>query len=101
MLYLGTTNSSNSNVCTPYYSLSDGNLFSWDNVKYQNLKNLKNMTKEAILDHGRFCKSGFAYRFDADRASCINIAKISIDNDKPDATRVGAVKCDFSAGLAV
>ena len=58
------------------------------------------MTKEAILDHGRFCMSGFAYRFDQDRALCINIARTSRKSDLSDFSIQGPVKCDLSLGMS-
>ena len=88
-------NSTNTSVCILYNSLSDASVFRWETSKYGNLRNSKNMTKDAVLGHGRFCKSGFAARFDTDSATCISVAKVSLPTDSIDASRTGAVKCDF------
>lgn len=92
-------NTTNTTVCTPYNSLSDASVFKWEVLKYGNLRNSRNMTKEAVLGHGRFCKSGFAARFDTDSATCISIGRVSLVSDTPDSLRSGAVKCDFNAGI--
>lgn len=39
--------------CVKYYSIPDANMFSWD--PQFNYTNNVNMTKEAILHHGKFC----------------------------------------------
>jgi hypothetical protein len=77
-------NSTNVSVCVPYNSLSDASVIRWEASKYGNLRNSRNMTKEAVLGHGRFCKSGFAARFDTDTATCISIGKVSLPSDAAD-----------------
>ncbi len=94
-------NTTTTSVCIPYNSLSDASVFKWELSKYGNLRNSRNMTKEAVLGHGRFCKSGFAARFDTDSATCITIARVSLPTDTPDSLRSGAVKCDFTSGIQV
>jgi|LauGreDrversion4_2_1035121.scaffolds.fasta_scaffold532942_1 hypothetical protein len=69
--------------CTKYYSLKDASIFTWDKVKYDNLKNNTNgMTKEAVLDHGKMCESGLATRFSANLSSCINFDSVSLSNER-------------------
>ena len=74
-------NQTSTSVCVPYYSLDDVSVFTWETAKHGNLRNLRNMTKEAVLYHGRFCESGFAYRFQNETASCINIVKANFPGD--------------------
>jgi hypothetical protein len=74
-------NTTNTTVCTTYNSLTDASVFRWEIEKYGNLRNSRNMTKEAVLGHGRFCKSGFAARFDTVSATCISIGRVSLQSD--------------------
>jgi len=58
------------------------------------------MTKEAVLGHGRFCKSGFAARFDTDTATCISIGRVSLPTDIESTNRnVAAVTCEMGNGV--
>jgi hypothetical protein len=69
-------------MCTPYYSLEENALFTWDQTRFLNNTNQLSMTKDAVLFHGKFCKSGLASRFANDLAACYTIDKISLSNDK-------------------
>jgi hypothetical protein len=77
-----------------YYSLDANTLFSWDSVRYGTLANHVNMTKVAVMHHGRFCKSGVASRFSSSMASCYNIDSVSLSNDK-DGSKIkeSPIKC--------
>ena len=48
--------------CTRYYSMKEASLFSWNRSKYESNRGA-NMSKEAVLEHGRVCESGVASRF--------------------------------------
>ncbi|CDW83995.1 UNKNOWN [Stylonychia lemnae] len=72
------------NRCVKYYSLNGSTLFTWDQEQYNlqsNLTTFLNLTKEAILYHGKFCKSGFANRFSLNRAQCVDIDNVRLSND--------------------
>eukprot|EP00347_Sterkiella_histriomuscorum_P018988 403343399 len=91
--------------CTKYYSLNDNTLFSWNQVDYSLFNSATNLTKEAILFHGKFCKSGIANRFSLDRAQCVSIDTVKLSNDptrnstSPFECRAdGTVSCSYQTG---
>ena len=60
-------------VCLEQHSAPDDIKFYWDSEKYPTI------TKESIMAHGTYCKSGTAYRLSTNKnvAVCVSINKIS------------------------
>lgn len=65
-----------------YYSLGSTEIFAWEGSnQYGSLMNHINMTKDAILYHGRFCQSGLASKFSLTTAMCVTVNRTSLSND--------------------
>lgn len=67
--------------CVRYYSLNDSTLFTWNQQLYPLSNSLLNLTKESIIYHGKFCKSGLANRFAIDSALCISPDTVKLSTD--------------------
>lgn len=72
-------------------------MFNWD-PKFNFTNNL-NMTKEAVLYHGKFCQSGMASRFSPTDAACWSIDQLGLSSDSTSKSTYAdkAVSCKISS----
>lgn len=65
--------STDEKICLEKHNAPYGNQFFWDSVAYPAV------TKEAVLFHGQYCQSGYAFRRSLKVAECVNIASITVN----------------------
>lgn len=65
-------------VCLEKHSAPDDIKFYWDSEKYPTI------TKESVMAHGTYCKSGTAYQLETNKnvAVCVSINKISASSEE-------------------
>ena len=65
-------------VCLEKHSAPDDVKFFWDSGKYPTI------TKESVMAHGTYCKSGTAYQLESNKnvAVCVSINKISASSEE-------------------
>jgi len=63
--------STSDQICLEKHNSPYNTTFFWDSVKFPSV------TKEAVLFHGQYCQSGYAWRKSANVAECIDVAYIT------------------------